>query len=128
MGNTPIMVVKRDGRKEALDLEKIHKVVFWACEELAGVSPSEIELRAKLQLEDGVLSTKIHELLVKSASELISEDTPNYQYVASRLASYQLRKEVYGRYEPWTVKQVVEKNVSLGHYTQELLDNYSEED
>jgi ribonucleoside-diphosphate reductase alpha chain len=128
MGNTPIMVVKRDGRKEALDLEKIHKVVFWACEELAGVSPSEIELRAKLQLEDGVLSTKIHELLVKSASELISEDTPNYQYVASRLASYQLRKEVYGRYEPWTVKQVVEKNVSLGHYTQELLDNYSEDD
>lgn len=128
MGNTTIMVVKRDGRKEALDLEKIHKVVFWACEGLAGVSPSEVELRAKLQLEDGVLSTKIHELLVKSASELISEETPNYQYVASRLASYQLRKEVYGRYEPWTVKQVVEANVKAGHYTQELLDNFNDEE
>ncbi len=128
MGNTPIMVVKRDGRKEALDLEKIHKVVFWACEDLAGVSPSEVELRAQLQLEDGVLSTKIHELLVKSASELISEETPNYQFVASRLASYQLRKEVYGRYEPWTVKQVVEKNVAEGHYTQELLDNFNDEE
>lgn len=128
MGNTPIMVVKRDGKKEALDLEKIHKVVFWACEDLAGVSPSEVELRAKLQLEDGTPTAKIHELLVKSASELISEETPNYQYVASRLASYQLRKEVYGRYEPWTVRQVVEHNVRLGHYTQELLDNYSDQD
>lgn len=128
MGNTPIMVVKRDGRREALDLEKIHKVVFWACEDLTGVSPSEIELRAQLQLEDGVLSTDIHALLIKSASELISEDTPNYQFVASRLASYQLRKEVYGRYEPWTVKQVVEHNVALGHYTQELLDNFNDDE
>lgn len=128
MGNPPIMVVKRDGRKEALDLEKIHKVVFWACENLTGVSPSEIELRAQLQLENGVKSTDIHELLVKSASELISEDTPSYQFVASRLASYQLRKEVYGRYEPWTVKQVVESNVALGHYTSELLENYNDDE
>lgn len=128
MGNTPIMVVKRDGRKEALDLEKIHKVVFWACEGLAGVSPSEVELRAQLQLEEGTPTTKIHELLVKSASELISEETPQYQFVASRLASYQLRKEVYGRYEPWTVKQVVEHNVRLGHYTQELLDNFNDDE
>jgi len=128
MGSTPIMVVKRDGRQEVLDLEKIHKVVFWSCEGLTGVSPSEVELRAKLQLEDGTPSTKIHELLIKSASELISEDTPNYQYVASRLASYQLRKEVYGRYEPWTVKQVVEANVKAGHYTSELLENFDDDD
>jgi ribonucleoside-diphosphate reductase alpha chain len=128
MGNTPIMVVKRDGQTEVLDLEKIHKVVFWACEDLAGVSPSEIELRAQLQLENGTPTTQIHELLVKSASELISEDTPNYQYVASRLASYQLRKEVYGRYEPWTIKQVVEHNVRAGHYTQELLDNFNDDE
>jgi len=128
MGSTPILVVKRDGRQEALDLEKIHKVVFWSCEGLTGVSPSEVELRAKLQLEDGTPSTKIHELLIKSASELISEETPNYQYVASRLASYQLRKEVYGRYEPWTVKQVVEANVKAGHYTSELLENFDDDD
>ena len=128
MGNTPIMVVKRDGRKEVLDLDKIHRVVFWACEGLTGVSPSEIEIRAQLQLEDGTETGKIHELLVKSSADLISEDTPNYQYVASRLASYQLRKEVYGRYEPWTVKQVVEKNVAAGHYTEELLENFDDED
>ena len=128
MGNTPIMVVKRDGRKEVLDLEKIHRVVFWACEDLTGVSPSEVELKAQLQLEDGTETTKIHELLVKSAADLISEETPNYQYVASRLASYQLRKEVYGRYEPWTVKQVVEQNVREGHYSQELLDNFDDDD
>lgn len=128
MGNTPIMVVKRDGRQEALDLEKIHKVVFWACEDLTGVSPSELEMKAQLQLENGVETDKIHELLIKSAADLISEETPNYQYVASRLASYQLRKEVYGRYEPWTVKQVVEHNVKEGHYTAELLANFDDDD
>jgi ribonucleoside-diphosphate reductase alpha chain len=128
MGNTPIMVVKRDGRKEALDLEKIHRVVFWACENLSGVSPSELEMKAQLQLENGTKTADIHELLIKSAADLISEDTPNYQFVASRLASYQLRKEVYGRYEPWTVRQVVEQNVRAGHYTQELLDNFNDDE
>lgn len=128
MGNNPIFVLKRDGRKEVLDLEKIHKVVFWACEGLTGVSPSEVEMRAKLQIEDGTPTKKIHEMLVKSAAELISEETPNYQYVAARLATYQLRKEVYGRYEPWTVKQLVEANVAKGHYTPELLENFNDDD
>lgn len=128
MGNTPIKVIKRDGHQEILDLEKIHRVVFWSCENLAGVSPSEVEMKAQLQLEDGTETKRIHELLVKSAADLISEDTPNYQYVAARLANYQLRKEVYGRYEPWTVKQVVEANVNAGHYTPELLENFDDDD
>lgn len=126
MGNTPIVVIKRDGRKETLNLEKIHRVVFWSCEGLTGVSPSEVEMRAQLQIENDTSTCVIHEMLVKSAAELISEDTPNYQYVAARLANYQLRKEVYGRYEPWTVRQVVEKNVAEGHYTSELLEKYDE--
>lgn len=128
MGNNQIFVLKRDGRKELLDLEKIHRVVFWACEGLTGVSPSEVEMRAKLQIEDGTPTAQIHEMLVKSAAELISEETPNYQYVAARLANYQLRKEVYGRYEPWTVKHLVERNVAAGHYTSELLENYNDDD
>lgn len=128
MGNNQIYVVKRDGRKELLDLEKIHKVVIWACEGLSGVSPSEVEMRAQLQIEDETETKRIHEMLIKSAAELISEETPNYQYVAARLANYQLRKEVYGRYEPWTVKHLVERNVKLGHYTPELLENFDDED
>lgn len=119
-------VVKRDGKREELNLDKIHKVVHWACEGLTGVSQSEIELRAKLHIVAGTKTKDIHETLIKSASELISEETPNYQYVAARLVNYQLRKEVYGRYEPWTVKQLVEHNVKAGVYTRELLDNYDD--
>ena len=121
-------VVKRDGKREELNLEKIHKVVQWACEGLTGVSQSEIELKAKLQIVGGTMTKDIHETLIKSAADLISEETPNYQYVAARLVNYQLRKEVYGRFEPWTVRQVVEFNVNNGVYTRELLDNYDETD
>ncbi len=124
----PIQVVKRDGNKEDLNLEKIHKVVFWACDGISGVSASEIELRAQLQIVNGTKTADIHETLIKSAAELISEETPNYQYVASRLVNYQLRKEVYGRYEPGTVKQLVEENVRAGFYTRELLDNFDDHD
>lgn len=123
-----ILVVKRDGRKEQLDLDKIHKLVQWACEGISGVSQSEIELRAQLQIVSGTKTKDIHEMLIKSASELISEDTPNYQYVAARLVNYQLRKEVYGRYEPGTVKQLVETNVARGNYTKELLENFDDND
>lgn len=128
MGNTLITVVKRNGTTEILDLEKIHKVVEWSCEGLSGVSQSEVEMRAQLQIENGTNTKVIHEMLIKSASELISEETPNYQYVAARLVNYQLRKEVYGRYEPWTVKQVVEHNVAKGHYTSDLLRSYNDDE
>lgn len=123
-----ISVVKRDGKKEEINLEKIHRVVIWACEGLTGVSASEIELRAQLQITDGTATTKIHEMLIKSASELISEDTPNYQYVAARLVNYQLRKEVFGRHQPSTVRHLVEENVRLGLYTPELLEKFDDND
>ncbi len=128
MVDNKTFVLKRDGKREALNLDKIHKVVAWACEGLTGVSESEIELRAKLHINSGTKTKDIHEVLIKSASERISEDTPNYQYVAARLVNYQLRKEVYGRYEPWTVRQLVEHNVQAGVYTSELLDNYNDAD
>jgi ribonucleoside-diphosphate reductase alpha chain len=125
---TTISVVKRDGKKELLNLEKIHQCVFWACDGLSGVSASEVELRAQLQIDEGTTTTDIHETLIKSAAELISEDAPNYQYVASRLVNYQLRKEVYGRFEPSTVRHLVEQNVRLGVYSDDLLTKFNDND
>ena len=121
-------VKKRSGELEPISLDKIHRVLEWACEGLTGVSISEIELRANIQLYDGILANDIHELLIKSASELISEETPNYQYVAARLINYNLRKIVYGDYEPPILRHIVEKNVNLGLYDPALLEIYTDEE
>jgi ribonucleoside-diphosphate reductase alpha chain len=123
-----IFVEKRDGSKEPLDLEKIHKVLGWAVEGIKGVSVSEIELRSQLQFFAGIKSKEIHETLTKTAADLISEETPNYQYVASKLVSFNLRKEVYGQPEPWHLLKLVERNIGLGFYTSELLEWYSKEE
>ena len=121
-------VTKRSGEVEVLSLEKIHKVLDWACENITGVSISEIELRANIQLYDGIPADDIHELLIKSAAELISEDTPNYQYVAARLINYKLRKLVYGSYEPPELRSIVEKNVDAGVYDPEVLTIYNDDE
>ena len=127
--NNQIMVTKRNGRgKEPFDLEKVHRVLEWATESVSNVSISEIELRSNIQLYDGIKAYDIHELLIKSAAELISEDTPNYQYVAARLINYKLRKEVYGQYEPWLLKDIIEKNIEKGVYDSAILDKYSDEE
>ena len=104
-----IKVTKRDGTSQEFDLEKVHKVLEWAIEGIAGVSMSEIELKANIQLYDKIPAYDIHELLIKSAAELISEHTPNYQFVAARLISYTLRKEVYGQYNPWPLKKLISR-------------------
>ena len=122
------LVTKRDGRTEQLNLDKIHRIVAWACKGLRGVSESELELRAKLQFTDGIQTKDIHEMLIKSASELISERTPEYQYVAGRLVNYQLRKEVYGEYEPWHLFDIIRRNVGEGKYTAELLTEYDRDE
>lgn len=122
------LVTKRNGQTEELNLDKIHKIVAWACEGLKGVSESELELRAKLQFTDGIQTKDIHEMLIKSASELISLRSPDYQYVAGRLINYQLRKEVYGDYVPWHLLDIIKYNVGQGKYTAELLTEYSREE
>ena len=99
-----ITVLKRDGEREYLDLEKMHKVVFYACENITGVSPSEVEIRSHLQFYNGIKSTDIQETLIKAAADLICEETPNYQWVAGRLINYHLRKNVYGDFTPWHLK------------------------
>lgn len=123
-----INVTKRDGRLEELNLDKIHRVVSWACEGLTGVSPSEIELRTQMQFADGMKTSLIQETLIKAAGELISEDSPNYQYVAGRLINYHLRKEVYGQYTPPSLYEIVKKNVAGGWYEPKLLQWFSEDD
>ena len=87
-------VTKRTGEKEKYDVEKIHKVVQWATQDIKGVSLSDIEMNANLSLHDGISTSHIHQILVKSASDLISTSSPNYQYVAARLLNMQLRKQV----------------------------------
>ena len=123
-----ITVTKRDGSKQPFDLEKVHRVLEWATDGVSGVSISEIELKANIQLYDGIKAYAIHELLIKSASELISENTPNYQYVAARLVNYKIRKEVFGQYEPYPLLDLIKKNVELGVYDSAILDYYTEDE
>lgn len=123
-----ILVEKRDGRKEPLDLDKIHKILMWACEDVTGVSVSDIEIKSQLQFFDGIKASEIHSTLTKTAADLISEETPNYQYVAAKLINFNLRKEVYGMITPWPIKKLVEKNVATGYYTKELLEWYSDQE
>ena len=120
-----LTVVKRDGGREPFDVNKIHKVLEWATNEINGVSVSEIELRANIQMYDGMATDNIHELLIKSSSELICEQTPNYQYVAARLVNYKIRKEVYGEHAPWHLSDLIETNINRGVYDSEILDKYS---
>jgi len=121
-----IYVTKRDGRREPLDLEKFHKVVFWATRDISGVSASEVEIKSKVQFYNNIKTSDIQETLIKSAADLISEETPNYQYVAGRLINYHIRKQVYGDYQPWKLLDLVKKNVVAGFYTDELLSAYNE--
>ena len=123
---TQIQVTKRDGRKEPLDLEKLHKVVFWATKDITGVSASELEIKSHIQFYNGIKTADIQETMIKSAADLISEETPNYQYVAGRLINYHLRKQVYGDYEPCSLLELVKRNVERGFYDPALLAAYSE--
>ena len=119
-----IFITKRDGRKEALDLEKLHKVVFFACDGLTGVSASQVELKSQITFQDNITSEEIQETMIKSAADLISEETPNYQLVAGRLITYHLRKQVYGQFEPPKLIDIVKKNIKLKMYDPLLLKWY----
>ena len=123
-----IMVTKRDGSREPLDIEKLHKVVFFACEDIKGVSPSEVEIRSHIQFYDGIKSSDIQETLIKSAADLITEETPNYQWVAGRLVNYHLRKQVYDSYIPAHLVDMVDKNIERGYYDPELRSTYTDEE
>ena len=108
-----IQIVKRSGKKEPINIDKIHKVVEFACEGLAGVSSSQIEMNANLQFYDGMPTSDIQEILVRSANDLISLDNPNYQYAAARLLSYGVNKDVFGEYNAITLQKNIELNICL---------------
>lgn len=120
-----LFVIKRDGRKEKINLDKIHKVLNWAAEGLNDVSVSQVELRSRIQFYNNITTINIHETIIKAAADLISQDTPDYQYMAARLSIFHLRKKAYGQFEPPMLYDHVKKMVSLGKYDKSLLKNYS---
>ena len=125
---TDIQVKKRNNTDEPLDIEKMHKVVFYACEGITGVSASEVEIKSSLQFYSGITSSEIQETLIKSAADLISEENPNYQWVAGRLINYHLRKNVYDSFVPWPLLQTVKTNIEKGYYDDAILDKYTNEE
>ncbi|MCO4320864.1 class 1a ribonucleoside-diphosphate reductase subunit alpha [Aliidiomarina quisquiliarum] len=126
--NQSIQVTKRNGRREALDLDKIHRVVGWAAEGLNNVSVSQVEINSQIQFYDGMRTDIIHETLIKSAADLISEESPDYQYMSARLAIFHLRKKAYGQFEPPHLYDQVTKMVALKRYDKHLLEDYSQEE
>lgn len=122
-------VKKRDGELEDFNIEKIHDVLFWATKDIKGVNVSDIEINTQLQLHDGIESTKIHEVLIYAAADLISDTTPNYQHVAANLLNYFLRKQVFGVSDNMpSLLSVIKKNIDYGVYDPEILELYSEDE
>ncbi|MGL9722861.1 class 1a ribonucleoside-diphosphate reductase subunit alpha [Sodalis sp. (in: enterobacteria)] len=123
--NQSLLVTKRDGRKETINLDKIHRVIDWAAEGLENVSVSQVELRSHIQFYDGIKTADIHETIIKAAADLISREAPDYQYLAARLAVFHLRKKAYGRFEPPKLYDHVSRLVEMGKYDKHLLTDYS---
>jgi ribonucleoside-diphosphate reductase alpha chain len=122
-------VTKRNGKNEPLDLNKLHVMVEEACKDLAGVSASQVEIQSGIQFYDGITTDEIQEILIRSASDLVSLDNPNYQFVAARLLLFAVRKQLYGRmHETPTVKEQVEQCVAKEVYDAEILNLYSDEE
>lgn len=120
-----MQVRKRSGELEDINIDKLHKVVQYACESISGVSASEVEINSQIQLYNGIKSVDIQETLIKSAADLISEETPNYQYVAGRLINYHLRKTVYDDFQPPHLQTIIHQNVKNGFYDAEILELYT---
>ena len=125
-----INVIKRDGTKTPLDLDKVHRMVELACEGLAGVSESHVEVNSGLQFFDGIKTSDIQEILIRSANDLISLDAPNYQYVAARLLLFSLRKSVYGEHPDSHphLRAHVDRCVKKGIYDSAIVNQYSLEE
>ena len=122
-------VVKRNGQKELLDLNKLHVMVEQACKDLAGVSASQVEIQSGIQFYDGITTEEIQEILIRSASDLIDLDHPNYQFVAARLLMFALRKQLFGRMHEFpSLYKHVERCIGRGVYDPEILTLYTYEE
>jgi ribonucleoside-diphosphate reductase alpha chain len=118
-------VTKRNGSKEPLNLEKIHKMTMEACEGLSGTSPSQIEMNSGIQFKNGITTKDIQNILIKSAADLISLESYNYQYAAARLLLFSLRKEVMGQFDYISLLEMIKLNVKRGLYDKTILEWYS---
>jgi ribonucleoside-diphosphate reductase alpha chain len=124
-----ITVKKRNGSIQGLDLDKIHAMVDEACKDLTGVSASQVEMASGIQFYDGISTEEIQDILIKSASDLISLDHPNYQYVAARLLLFSIRKKIYGgRIDLPHLNEHIRRCVDIGVYDSVIYDNYTEEE
>jgi len=122
-------VIKRNGSVERLDLNKIHLMVGEACKDLAGVSASQVEMQSGIQFYDGITTAEIQEILIRSASDLIDLENPNYQFVAARLLLFSVRKSLYGKIQDHpTFLNHIEKCVELGVYDKKILQDYTHEE
>ena len=133
VGDNDTQVVKSDGSVELIDLEKVHRMVEAACKDIAGVSESSVEMNSGLQFYDGIETKEIQSILIKSAADLISLESPNYQYVAARLLLFQVRKNVFNTkwrhtkiYPP--LKDIVTRNINSGVYDERLITYYDDEE
>ena len=125
---TDLNITKRTGESVPLDIQKIHKVVGFACEGLTGVSSSLVQMNAGIQFAHGITSREIQDLLVRSANDLITLENPNYQYVAARLLLYGIYKDVYGGFDKTSLLEMVKKNIERRVYDSAILDSYTEEE
>ena len=123
-----IKVTKRNGKQESIDMEKIHRVVQWASQDLDGVSVSQVEINAQLAFFDGIKTEDIHETIIKSAADLISTETPDYQYLAARLAIFHLRKKAFQQFTPPSLLDQITKYTELGIYDKDILAKYSKDE
>lgn len=124
-----IYIIKRNGEKEELNYDKINNVLSWACEGIKNVNPSDVAVNAKLQIQNNIKTEDIHKVLIQSASNLISEENPNYQYVAANLLNYFIRKQIFGVKDNLpTIKTVLENNINAGVYDVELMGVYSDDE
>ncbi|MGP1571271.1 MAG: class 1a ribonucleoside-diphosphate reductase subunit alpha [Moraxella sp.] len=123
-----IKVKKRNGTFEAINLDKIHKVITWAAEGLENVSVSQVELKSHIQFYDGISTKDIHETIIKAAADLISADTPDYQYLAARLAIFHIRKIAYDNFEPPHLYEHVQKLTNANKYDKHILQDYTQDE
>jgi len=120
-----IQVIKRDGTRESIDLEKIHRVVHWASQDLENISVSQVEINSRLAFFDGIKTEDIHETIIKSAADLISTNVPDYQYLAARLAIFHLRKKAFKSFTPPSLIHHVINLTDLGIYDKDVLIKYN---
>ena len=125
---TNLNILKRNGETMPLDIQKIHKVVNFACEGLAGVSSSLIQMNAGIQFADGMTTKEIQDLLVRSANDLITLEQPNYQYAAARLLLYGVYKDVYGSFEKISLREMITKNIERNIYDPAILNSYTDDE